>query len=506
MPQGQPSVGYTLPAPHRGLTAMQPIDDMDPACATELVNIVPTGLGAEVRKGYELLAEPVAAAQIGTLQGLALATGGQKLIATTTGKFWEVSTGAAVDTTGGTVPTEKNWNPIQHAHRVYLANGADTVQVYDGSTIADSSFSGVTLANLISGGVFKESIYFIEKDKLKVWRSSANAVGSEALTATDFRSAFRRGGFMTACGGFTNQQGDLTSDLFMGLSSEGELLFYNGEDPGDTDTPWRRVARYEVGKPCGFRACIAVPNDTWILTAQGVVPVSMLFNGTFSAAGAKDDPRLAINPLLAAYAKQIPFSHLWHGCYCPATRRVYICVPTESDQAFLAVYSMEAEGWCFYQLHSAADCVALAVSDENLFFGGTGAVYTAESGYNDNDEAIDFNARLAFSFLGNRGQFKVFKDIRPLMYSRRGIRLQLGVDTNFQRRSSLDEVATSEGMLTPYGSPYGSPYSDDLAYLYERFGLRGQGHSAALRVAGSIKDHQLKFFGFEIGYDTGGRL
>lgn len=494
--------GFTLPAPNGGLNLVDAIDSMPPNTALELVNIFPTGLGAELRNGYDDLATTSSGNPLLSLTGLHLPDATTKIVGTETTKIWSFTGSGATDITGSTVPTDGNFNPDTFAHRLYLPNGVDTMQVYDGTTVADSTFSGVTLSSLINVSSFKERLWFVEKNKLKAWYGNSQATGASALNAYDFTYWFKRGGYLLFCGSWTNQVNTLAQDLFFACSSEGEILFYQGSSPADT---WGLVARFVIGKPLGYRAFVRVGNDIWIITEQGIVPVSALF--TMDPEQALDTVGRTVNPLIADYAKTIGFSHMWHGVAYPNGRRVFIVVPTSGSGSILLVYGMDAKGWTKYQLYASGHCISIANVSGSVYYGGAnGTVYTGETGQNDNGEAIAFNGRLAFSFFGDRSTWKSFKDIRPLMRTRRGTSLQLALDTNFQRRMNIDTITPSSGTFTPWGSLWGSPWSSDIDYIYDRFAVKGQGHSAAIRFRGSIKDAPLELYGFEVRFNSGGQV
>lgn len=497
--------GFTLPGPSSGLNLVDPIDNMDPSYALELVNIRPDPQAPQLRNGYDQLADTGATSQIDTLSSLALADGTFKLVAANATTLYEVSTGTASDITGATTPTSGDWNTDTFAHRLYLCNGVDNAQVYNGTTVTDITFTGPTLSSLINVSSYKERLYFVEKNSLKFHYGNTQAVGGGALTSYDIQYFMKYGGYLLFAGSWTNQLATTSTDLFFACSSEGEILFYNGSSPADVTTPWGIVARFKIGRPLGYRAFIRVNNDIWILTEQGIVPISALFQ--LDPSMALDSVGKLINPLITQYAQIIGTDHKWHGVHWAQGDRVYICIPTSGSASILAVCSLKTGGWTTYQMATAGDCVAVCTMDGGIYYGSSsGKVHTGETGYNDNGDAIPFNGRLAFSFYGKRGTFKAFKDIRPLMRTLRGTTLSLGLDTNFQRITSLDTITTSSGTYTAWGSPWGSPWSSGISYIFDRYATRGQGHCAAIRFQGSIKDAPLELYGFEIRFDSGGQV
>ena len=475
---------------------------MPPNDAQDLVNLFPSGRGVEIRGGYTSYAEVSPVGQISFLEPLPLSTGVNKLVAATSSKIFDITSGVATDITGATTPTSGEWNSTVFATRLFMCNGENTVQVYDGTSVVDSTFTGVTLAELINASSFKERLYFVRKNTLEVWYGNTQAVGGSALTKFDMSYFFKQGGHLLFAGSWTNQLATTSADLFFAVSSEGEILFYSGSSAAE---PWTLVARFVIGRPLGYRAFIRVNNDVWILTQQGIVPISALFS--LDPEGALDTISRKVNLLISQYAALTPFSSIWGGFHWPQGRRVYIKIPTSGSGSILLVFGQDSKGWCTYELNSANDCVSLTVSDGAPYIGSAaGVIFAFESGYSDNDQSIAFSGRGAPSFFGSRGNYKVFTDIRPLMRTKRGIGLSLAVETNFQQTSDLDTLVTSPGTFTPWGSPWGTDWSEGVVYIFDRRATRGQGHSGAIRFQGSIKDTPLEIYGFEVRFELGGQV
>lgn len=497
-----------MPPPSGGLDLVSPIDSMEPQFALELENVFPGPTAPITRNGYILhsnLSSNVTA--INTLAAYNKQDGTTEIIAVGEGtppKIYKIVAGIATDITGTTAisANASNMQTEQFGTRLFLVNGVDTAQVYDGTTVADSTFTGVTLANLINVASYKERIYFVEKNTMKFWYGGTQAI-SGALTSFDLQYAMKKGGNLLFAGSFTNNTTTVSSDYFFACSSEGELLFYAGSSPADTN--WALVARFVIGKPLGYRAFLRINNDVWILTQQGIVPISSLFQA---------DPEQAlnvvsyrINPYITQYAAVLPFSARWHGMFWPQGRRVYINVPNNEGATSMLVYSIDTKGWCIYKLNNQGDGITLLCADGTPYYGSfNGKVFEAENGYQDNGAAITFSGRTAFSFYGSRGNYKAFKDIRPLLKTKKGLTFSLGIDTDFQKRLTVDTITTGSAITTPWGSPWGSPWSSPIEYLFNRYAVRGQGHSAAIRFGGAVNSADCQIFGFEIRFDQGGQV
>lgn len=500
--------GYSMPSPVSGLNLSDPIDQMDSSYALALENIVPNGLSCTTRKGHTFLAGlETTASLIQTLEGMANADGTFQVLAadSDTNELYRVTAGSMSSIGSGYANAIFNCDTF--GYRTFLCNGVDDVQVVATGSAAASTFSGVTLSNLINVSSFKERVYFVEKSTLKVWYGNTQAIGGSALSSYDFSFAMKDGGYLVSCGSFSNNYADSTVDLFYALSSEGEVVFYNGSSPADTSTPWGIVKRSKIGRPLGYRAFVAIENDIWILTDQGVLSLTAIFSTTPSVA--LETVGQKVNPLISQQAAVIPFSHLWRGTYCSKERKVYISVPTSAASNFLLVYNLVGQAWTTYNFYQ--DTLALkvmSVGGSVYYAGVNGNVYTGETGFADyittsTTNSTPFFGRGAFSFFGNRGLWKAYRDIRPLIKTVRSTNLSLGLDTDFKQSSTTSTISSGVSIYTPWGSAWGSPWSSGVDYIYDRHAVKGQGYSAAIKMAGSINGSSLEINGFDIRYTQG---
>lgn len=532
--------GYTMPPPSLGLDLVSPIDNMDPASALELVNIFPGAGAPTVRLGYKQFCTTGNNKQIKFMHELPRKDGTALLVAADNNDIYSVTSAGVLTNISKTVGTyaSGNWVKEIFANNIYLCNGVDNAQVYTGlgaSKAQDILVTGVALSNLVSVSSYRERLYFTEKNTLKMWyHKTAQATfvsASAVLDSYDFQYAARRGGYLLFTGSYSNTRGVSTQDLFMAVTSEGEILMYSGYSPDDT--AWQLVAHFIIGKPLGRKAFIRVNQDVWIITQQGIVPVSALFET--DPEQALNIVSLKINPLITQYATQVSLSEMWQGFFWPQGRRVYISLPDTTSSATLLVYSIDTKAWTQFVLYTGEHAAMSCKFNDLPFYGSTaGIIYQGETDYADvangtSSQSIAFSGRLAFSFYGSRGNYKAFKDIRPLLKTRRGITLNIGLDLNFERQTTLTSVTSPVNTFTAWGSgslftrwgigagtinpitglpmtTYYQPWSSDVEYIYDRYAVKGQGHCAAIRFGGSVKNTSLQFLGFEIRYDLGGQV
>lgn len=519
-----PFQGYTMPPPSLGLDLVSPIDNMDPACALELINIFPGAGAPTVRLGYEQFADLSTASggvagEIQFMKEMPLADGTSQLIVGQATQLFAIDENGVITNiskVGGY--SSGYWDYELFADRIYLTNGIDTPQVYNGTGLAANitgSGVGLALTDLISVSSYRERLYFVEQQSMKMWYCTTVqetfTAGAPTFKSYDFQYIMRNGGSLCFVGTYTNIRNVTTEDLFFAISTEGEVVFYQGTSPDDATTPWALVAHFFIGKPLGRSAFVNVNNDVWILTEQGVVPLSALFQ--LDPEQAVNVVSQKINPLISAYAKTTPFSNLWTGFYWPIGRRVYFSVPTSGTGCKFLVYSIDSKAWTQFSLNQDTDCQSSDTFNTLPFYGSsTGIIWQGETGYADAKTstyaggAISYALRSAFSFYGSRGNFKHFVDIRPLLQAKRGTQVALGLDTDFKRQSVITNSTTSGGVFTPWGSPWGSPWSADVEYIYDRYSAKGQGHCAAIRFGGALQNSPLQIIGFEIRYDLGGQV
>lgn len=506
--------GFTMPPPSGGLDLVSPVDNMEPNFALELVNVFPGANAPTVRLGYEQFSDLTANPSVNTITPLNHKDGSIHLVATTNDNIYSIDIdGNATSIKGAVTITNGEFQTVTYANNLYLCNGVDDALVYTGTGNADTiKCSGVAKSSLINVTAHKERLYFVEKNSAAVWYGSLQGTGTAGtltLTSFDFQYVFTKGGYLVGIGSFSTNTSMTSQDYFWACSSEGEVVFYTGTNPGDANT-WGLVARYYIGKPLGYRAFVRINNDVWAITEQGIVPFSGLF---------MSDPEAAVqivsykvNPLISQYAATNSFDHKWSGFFWPQGRRVYISIPVTGDSCRFLVYSIDSKGWTQFQLHSDKHAFNSCLFNQKPYYASyAGIVWKGETGQADaitatTSESIQYSGRTAFSFYGSRSNYKAFKDIRPILRTKRGVTLNLGLDTDFKRAVAVSSVQTPSGTFTAWGSPWGSPWSADVEFIFDRFAAKGQGHCAAVRFGGSLKNSTMQILGFEIRYDMGGQV
>lgn len=495
--------GWSLPAPTAGLNLIDSIDRLDELEALECQNLYPNGQKVELAGGFEDFAtQSVDADPVQSLFELTEADGTVSLIAAGNDLLSDVTTGTEVDITGTTTPTSNDWQGTIFGHNLFICNGEDTVQQWAGSsTFTDATFTGVTLADLIYAFPHKERIYFIEKDSTSVWYGNPKA-RSGALTEKSFAYFLKRGGFLVAGGSFPNQV-QQSDELMFVFSTEGELLLYTGSYPGDPN--FQLVSRFYIGKPLGRRCVIEVQNDNWLLTNQGIVPISLLFQS--GASFAQNSVSRKINPVILQAAKNYPFSSLWQGCYWQGGNRIYLTVPVSANDTRVYVCNAETGAWNNYFYNESGIVYSISQFGSEIMYGSKeGKVRKVERSYSHNGDPIPIRLKYGYNYFGDRMSYKRFHDVRPLALSQGESTLQIGIDTDYRNLQNNDNITINSLGSTPWGSPWGSPWAEPATLVYDRHSISGQGHSGALKLTGTVNTAGIEFYAFELGIEGGARI
>ena len=78
-------------------------------------------------------------------------------------------------------------------------------------------------------------MWVIENDTLSAWYLPVDSVGG-AATEYDLSGIFRLGGYLLAGGTWTMDAGEGVDDYWIAVTSEGEVVVYQGTDPSSANT------------------------------------------------------------------------------------------------------------------------------------------------------------------------------------------------------------------------------------------------------------------------------
>ena len=263
-------------------------------------------------------------------------------------------------------------------------NGADARQLYNGSTWTTSpAITGVSSATLSFVWVFKNRLFFVQKDTMNAWCLAVDAIGG-AATQISLSGVFKKGGSLLFGDTWSVNSGDGLNDLCVFVSTTGEVAMFAGTNPADP-TNWSQTGRYDIGRPLGPNAAIRAGGDLVIATTDGMIPLS--------AAMTKDPSALT----LAAVSRAIEdewkrqavareSSKQWCCVKWVARTMAIIGLPTVgASEVCCYVVNLLTGAWAKYTGWDVSSLVDVG----NLVYLGTpgGGVFIAEAGGTDDGKA-----------------------------------------------------------------------------------------------------------------------
>lgn len=435
-----------LPAPVAGWDAKSPLASMPPLAAVQLKNWFPQPGWVEVRRGFKVHASSIGAGA--TVETLATWQGpsGSALFAASAGSIWTVTANAPATAAYEPSAANDRWQWCQHTTSagsfLFMANGADAPIHYNGSAWAEPSITGITATDIVGVISHKKRLWFVLSGTTKGAYLTTEAVAG-AAAEFQFGSLFTRGGYLQALATWTRDGGSGADDYLVAISSRGQVGVYRGTDPASADT-WGLVGVFDVPTPIGRRCFHRFGADLLLITLEGVFPLSQLLSVDQSQAG-----RVAITdniaPAFNTAARSYSGNFGWELCAYSKGTRLIVNVPTsELSVAKQYVMNTITGGWCEFDSHNANCWI---VYNDNLYFGGSGIVYQADTGSADIDLPITAVGQAAYQAFGS-ANIKRFSMIRPLVTVSATNRPSVGISADFVETQAMSSIAPASGVST----------------------------------------------------------
>ncbi len=454
-------LSYSFPGPSLGLVAMNNLAVSMPGSATVLENIFPTPEGGIMRRGKLLYAtlgngnKDVTAlfsyalgarreffgatedaiyniTTITDSRNVVLGTEDDDILGTEDEDMlgWRSTDGREVmtDLAGG------KWVVVQFATAggAFLigVNGSDPAFLYDGIEFDDATItfpSGVdlTTADLSYVWIYKNRLWFIQKDSLSAWYLPVDQIGGE-LTEFPLGGVFGLGGQLTFGTTWSQDVGDGLNALCAFISSEGEAAVYQGSNPGNA-SDWGSVGVYQTGKPMGPKAHIRFGGDVVMASDIAFVPLSEALRRDYSQLGNNS----LSAPIKALWPQEVELRRAeeWDCVFWSAKQMVVVALPTiDTRPPRMLAMNAETGKWGVFTNWNAT---CLHVFNNRLFCGDTlGRVY--ELNVTGMDDGIPYTATYipTFDQMGEIGN-KTVHMVRAVMRSAHRLRERMSVHTDY---------------------------------------------------------------------------
>jgi len=335
------------------------------------------------------------------------AEGATKLFAAVGSEIYDCTSHGAVGGADLSGKTNARWQHTMYAttsgQYLCTVNGADGFWTYNGSAWIERSITGVSSSDLINISSHKTRLWFVQKNTMKAWYLPTLAISGTA-TSIDFGSLCKHGGTLVATATWTYDGGSGVDDLFVALTSQGEVLIYQGTDPA---SDWSLVGVFKIDKPIGLRCVEKFGSDLAVLTESGVVQMSQVLQSITGRDAFSDAIRDEFVKAASSAARDIFGWELqlyskrgWLVCNIPQIDGTY-------DQF---IFNTVSPGW--FKM-TGKNAVCWHATGDNLHFGGAdGGLYHADNGESDNGAAIVGEYQPAWSRFGT-SQKKQFTLVRP---------------------------------------------------------------------------------------------
>lgn len=405
----------SLPPPTGGWVSNKTISSMKPDTALVLRNWFPGTDSVSIRKGFKQHATtPETGSPVETVISYKSGTV-SKLFACVNGNIFDVTSGNATvaDVTG---LTEDRWYWTHFATSgdqfVVACNGADATRNYDGASWTTPSITGVTPSadTLIYPFAYKERLFFCQKDTSDVWFLPVDSIAGAAQKLV-LGGLLQFGGTIIAGTTWTLDAGFGPDDYAVFLSSEGEVLIYQGTDPA-TATEWELKGRFRIGRPIGRRCLMRVGGEVAILCSDGVTQLTR----SLTLDRASTD-RIALTwKIQSAFNlanDRWAANYGWQMINYPEAHMIIVNIPTsETTESQQYVMNTLNGSWCQFTNIHAFNWTGL---DGDLYFGGAGGVvYQGHTTSSDDGAAIPDEMVTAFTDWGSPNVLKHAKMVRPV--------------------------------------------------------------------------------------------
>jgi hypothetical protein len=434
-PQGRQQISnfISYQAPVGGWNAVDAIADMKPSEALVLDNWYPRTGYCEIRGG----SESHTTGMTGLSKTLAVYNGldgtNQMFCSTESGVYDVTASGVA----GASVATITSG---KHQHVMFgdgtnnwliMVNGVDKPLYYDGTNwtavdgVTSPALTGITTTSLIGLCIHKGRLMFIENDSLSFWYLAAGAAGG-ALTEFDLSGVAQKGGYLMAMASWTVDSGSGPDDRMVFVTSEGEVIVYQGTNPSSSNT-WALVGVYALGAPLGRRCLLKVGSDLIILTQIGAYPLSAIWNesGVNYSHAVSRKIEQAFNTAALSYGDNFG----WEAIAYPDQSAVLVNVPITEDGAHHQyVMNTITRAWCRF---IGWDAESFAVMNGDLYYCQGTNVIKAWIGTSDQGSNVEAYGKTAFSHFNERGQIKQFKMFRPVLAVNGSLSFLVDIDVDY---------------------------------------------------------------------------
>lgn len=532
--QRQNSVSTTVPAPILGINATQSLPLMNPAECIYAYNMLAEDLGVTVRDGYVEWANGWTgsiARTVITFEGNESSE--DRLFVANEEGIWDVTT------EGETAPTKVvsfpsaadnagicsyvNFTNDGNERFLLLCDGENGYYRWTQSTDTWVKYSLGGGANQIAGidpalfdfvMVWKKRVWFVESGSANAWYLPVSVFEGTAVQF-NFGDQFRFGGTLRSLHNWTLDGGDGMDDHLVIISGAGDVVIYQGTDPAAVST-FGLIGSWYVGQvPSGNRIASEFSGELYILSVQGLMPLSGVLNGP-NMADDKTYMTFKVSPYIRVVMDEVLNEFGWHVHIHPKSSLLYVNSPPRFalEQLAFTLY-FGNRSWSMTRglekSHSAnwqGDVFWTDITQNKVYIqrGNVDKVYLDPATDGD-PEAITWDLLTAYQPFEEPARFKRCQYIRPMFIA--------GGVPSYEVRAQYD-FDISELAGTPVFASAGSAVWNTGVWDTDVFaggleasdtprGASGMGRHIAINLRGRSSE-PTTLAAFDIIYDQGGLM
>jgi len=505
---------FSAPAPVLGVDSRQALANSDTQTAIAIENMFARSFGLETRAGYTQYANlsPASGVTMMTYIDVSGAGNSRFFVAATDGKIYDISVFTpdastpvdVLEVPGQLTPGECYWLNFVTAAGNFLCVVFPGAGYYTYNDVAGwVEHPAGTAAGEIDGAdpttfgfiyAWKNRLFFIEEGRGTVFYLDVNSL-TGTVSPFEFGPMFPHGGQMAYGGTWTVDSGSGLNDMMVVISSEGDLLLYEGTDPNDAST-FSMSGRWYVGHvPDGRRFATPYGADMALVSERGLLLMTDILRGTDTMP--QNEAAARINQLLQPDVRASIHTRYWEIKMLTDVNILAINAPTlRLNTGYIWAIDMTAFG--------ASKMTNFPFSNLEMFEGqsyaadSNGRIWKLWTGSKDAmiDDArpgkeVEAYVQTAFIPLGEPFRWKRFILVRAGFRSQAppAVKIALNGEWSFsQPLAAPTYIETGASLWDNDDWNYGIWSGSTLTYKVWT-GAQGMGHygSLALRVRGRPK-------------------
>lgn len=494
----------TLPIPSRGLNTRDSVDSMEPGFATLLTNWLPIN-GVLRLRGGSIEHAPLTSGLVETLIPHTNTDGTRRLISAVRASnnstvLYDVTAQGNPNFFAGSFTNSSARYYFTQLDGVTVICNGDRVPRYFTATGAPvaCAFTGVpdqTLLQHVSS--YKGRLYFTLNSS--IWYGPDGAFTGGALVELPVGKLFSLGGTIAFTAGWTRDTGNNSTEAFVVMSTQGELLLFTGLFPGSPD--WKLEGKFYLGPPFGRRSHFNMGSDLIILTRQGIFPLTTVLSS--GQANVFQAISSAIQPSFISDAEKYGNNYGWDAFFYAPLNCGIVNVPVSVGVSHQYAVNVATGAWAKLE---GLNGISWACYSDSLYLGNSfGDVLRAEQGSSDLGSPILAKCHWAYDYLGTRSNQKSVKELRPILNIRGSVTLDASVSVDYKPPTSKSTITiTGSGTKWNTAKWNTAKWARGEVTVVRPIGVAGVGFSIQPRIEGAFNSNSCSITALGIHSTIGG--